>query len=134
MKLGADHYGLLRADKMVIYFAFKDDLNEFASRLLVQIAGIPAHGVPFSTQIDSDGLLSSAADPPQDQTYLGFFPDNSWRIWICNRIAQAIHAARNANLRSMEPWEYAISKLCLAGIDTECWTWRDELDESHVPR
>jgi hypothetical protein len=59
-KIGPNAHGLLRPDKVIVYFSTFSDLRMFADDLMPRLAGIDAHGVPFSSQIDSYGLLSWA--------------------------------------------------------------------------
>src|SRR5439155_4976616 len=64
LKTGAGLHGVLRPDKMVAYFRSHDDLADAAMRLRQQLRGLTAHGVPFTTSIGTDGLLSWGIDPP----------------------------------------------------------------------
>ena len=120
-KVGKDTRGLLRPDKMVLYFAGLDDLAEGAERLRQEIRGCPTQGVPFTAAITADGLLSWGADPPRAaQTPLPQMQE-SWRLWITNRLARALLAARASPAAEIEPWQFALDRVRLEGVDTETW-------------
>lgn len=128
-KVGADAAGLLRPDKIVAYFPDFDRLSEAAGRLGDRLAGLPPHGVPFTAEIAGDGLLSWGADPPvaERSPLLGGW--ESWRLWLTNRLAVALVAARSEG--AAEPWRFALDRMRLEGVDTESWTpgallWRRE--------
>jgi len=116
-KVGVGLWGISRPDKIVIYFTHLDDLLNFASPLRTRLSGCGAHGVPFSAAVSEDGLLSWGADPPRLQGER----TTSWRMWVSWRLAEYLILARAANLKTMEPWQYAIERLSLAGIDTQTW-------------
>ena len=63
-KVGSGAAGLLRPDKIVAYFSDFESLTGCAHRLQAQLAGMPAHGAPFTAEIDAEGLLSWGMDPP----------------------------------------------------------------------
>lgn len=120
-KVGKDAYGLLRPDKMVVYFSNFQDLAEGAEQLRYDLDGCPAQGVPFTAAITSDGLLSWGMDPPRPaQTPLPSMRE-SWRLWITNRLARALLAAQSSLSTAVEPWQFALNRLRLEGIDTATW-------------
>lgn len=123
-KVGASLAGLLRPDKLVIYFERHDDLLAFATPLAERLAGMAAHGVPFSGGLSGDGLLSWGVDPPK--TFGGArWGGESWRAWMTTSLARALIAARRAGLREISPAEYAIARLALDGVDTDTWAPRE---------
>jgi hypothetical protein len=124
LKIGSFAHGLLRPDKFVVYFGNYYDLAAFAERLVPAVAGILAHGVPFSATIDDDGMLSWGIDPPRATARVGHYADDSWRMWLCNRLAVALTAAPRNPEMGIEPWRYALTRLWLSGVDTRTWTWR----------
>lgn len=118
-KVGGDVHGLLRPDKLVAYFAGFDHLAEAADRLSARLAGLPAHGVPFTAEVSSDGLLSWGLDPPRhDQTLT--WSGQSWRLWVVGRLAAALLTARSAG-PAHEPWRYALDRIRLDGVDPSTW-------------
>jgi hypothetical protein len=121
-KIGRNLFGLLRPDKLVVYFKTFDDLEAAAGRLQRELGGMPAHGVPFTAEIAGDGLLSWGIDPPRDQHLLGWRGSESWRLWVTNRLATAILAAKGSGSHSVEPWQFALDRLRLEGLDPESWT------------
>jgi hypothetical protein len=119
-KVGADAAGLLRPDKIVAYFPDFDRLSEAAGRLGDRLAGLPPHGVPFTAGIAGDGLLSWGADPPAAERSPLLGDWESWRLWLTNRLAVALVAARSEG--AAEPWRFALDRVRLEGVDTETWT------------
>ncbi len=115
-KVGAGATGLLRPDKLVAYFCDFEALAEGVSAVRKRLAGMPAHGVPFTAEIARDGLLSWGADPPLSK--LPSAPAESWRLWLARRLAGAIIAGRTAR----EPWRCALDRLRIEGVDTDTWT------------
>ena len=131
-KVGGDVYGLLRPDKIVVYFCSFDDLHEASSQLSDRLDGCPAHGVPFTAEIAGNGLLSWGIDPPRDQQIRDWHGPESWRLWVTNRLAVALLKAKAAPSDVVEPWRFAIDRLRLEGVDTQSWTptpaiWREGL-------
>ncbi|HET7433987.1 MAG TPA: hypothetical protein VFN10_04650 [Thermoanaerobaculia bacterium] len=105
-KTGADAHGLLRPDKLVAYYASFDELAEAAAHLETALRGIPAQGVPFTSEIGGDGLLSWGADPPRRS-------ESSWRHWLVHRLARALITARDVDA--------ALQRVALDGVDVERW-------------
>jgi hypothetical protein len=142
-KVGAGAGGLLRPDKIVAYFETFERLAAAAGALTEHLAGVAAHGVPFTSEIAGGGLLSWGVDPPPAAGLglLGSDGRMSWRLWLTNRLARALIAgvaaagdagaagaagvagARDAAAEgTMEPWRFAVERLRLEGIDTDSWT------------
>lgn len=121
-KIGSDAAGLLRPDKMVLYFRNQEALVEVASELAKQLAGVATHGVPFSAEITPDGLLSWGMDPPQSERALSWQEQESWRLWIVRRLAAAMIAAQHDPHRGMAPAKFALERLRHEGVDVDRWT------------
>jgi hypothetical protein len=124
-KIGADAEGLLRPDKMVAYFPSRETLLAAAEILASRLDGCPAHGVPFTSELAGDGLLSWGVDPPASQRLVSWQPQESWRLWLTNRLANALLTARTsggAGSDGLEPWQYALERVALEGVDTASWT------------
>jgi hypothetical protein len=121
-KIGSSAAGLLRPDKMVVYFSSQEDLLAAASRLALRLDGLPAHGVPFSAEIAGDGLLSWGMDPPTSETRLSWEEPESWRLWIARRLAAALVAAHGAATAGVEPGDFALERLRQEGVDVDEWT------------
>ncbi|HEX9942429.1 MAG TPA: hypothetical protein VGG03_10460 [Thermoanaerobaculia bacterium] len=127
-KVGSNALGLLRPDKIVAYFSGFEPLAEAAAVVCRRLAGAPAQGVPFTSEIGGDGLLSWGVDPPRETPAAD--EGESWRLWLARRLAQALLAARSATAEAAEPWRFALDRLRLEGIDTATWTpgtllWRE---------
>ena len=122
LKVGADADNLLRTDKLIAYFDSFEDLAECADSLRRRFAGIPVDGVPFSAQIDDDGLLSWGLDPPAKHGSRG-----SWRSKIVVRIARAILEGRRQGVA--DPAEWATIHLGLQGVDAQEWRPRADLHD-----
>jgi len=39
----------------------------------------------------------------------------------CWRLAEYLISARSATLNKLEPWQFALERLSVAGIDTDTW-------------
>jgi hypothetical protein len=126
-KIGRDAGGLLRPDKIVAYFGSLEGVEQAASRLAEGLAGCPAQGVPFTAQMTEDGLISRGIDPPPDNALPGWMERESWRLWVTNRLATAILAATPERGGGMEPWQFALRRMRLEGVDTATWTPSDRI-------
>jgi hypothetical protein len=120
-KIGNSAVGLLRPDKIVIYFSSFEILNEAATRLAMRLAGCPVQGVPFTAAITPGGLLSWGIDPAPENGSATSLESVSWRLWITNRLATTLLAAKRAKSKRLEPWRFALERLRLEGIDTDTW-------------
>jgi len=121
-KIGADAAGLLRPDKLVAYFTTRALLDEAAALLRRELAGCDAHGVPFSSGLDDDGLLSWGVDPPDNERALQWLGRESWRLWVAKRLGAALSIAKATPGAAVEPWHFAIERARRHGIDVESWT------------
>ncbi len=121
-KVGEDAAELLRPDKLVLYFDDLDALLAVASRLGERLGGIEPHGVPFSAEIAGRGLLSWGMDPPRSERLLSWQEHGSWRVWVVQRLAVAMVAARSAAEPTMPPWRFALERLRREGVDVDRWT------------
>jgi hypothetical protein len=117
-KIGSDAAGLLRADKIVAWFPDVERLAGAAGAIASRLEGIAAQGVPFTSEIAGEGLLSWGADPPAGAGAWG--TSESWRLWLTRRLARALLDARAAG--APEPWRFAIERIRLDGVDPETWT------------
>jgi hypothetical protein len=119
-KVGSGLHGICRPDKLIVYFDRLDDLHAGAGILRERLDGLPAHGVPFTAAVTRDGLLSWGADPPvrPSADHAG---GTSWRMWVTERLAEHLTVARNAGRGELEPWQFALERLRLSGIDTDRW-------------
>jgi hypothetical protein len=126
-KVGADAAGLLRPDKIVAYFPSFERLAEAAEVVTQRLAGVAVQGVPFTSEIGGEGLVSWGVDPGKEKAVWG--GGESWRLWLTHRLARALLSARAA-AAGVEPWRFAIDRLRLEGVDTDTWTpgalaWRE---------
>ena len=120
-KIGATSRGLLRPDKLVVYFDSVGELDRFASGLEERLQGCPAHGVPFTAPASRDGLLSWGVDPPRRDALPGWRSERSWRLGITDRLARSLLSARDLGTGYVPPWRFALDRLSLDGIDVENW-------------
>lgn len=118
-KIGAGAVGLLRPDKIVAYFPGFERLAHAAGVMAERLAGVPAQGVPFTSEISGDGLLSWGVDPPRSERS-AWGAGESWRLWLTHRLARALLAARS--VEGSEPWRFALERVRLEGVDTGSWT------------
>jgi len=120
-KVGKDLHGLLRPDKIVVYFREFDQLQQAATQIAAALAGIPAQGVPFTAQLDETGLVSWGIDPPVEQHAVPWLQRESWRLRICNRLALALTQGAEQPTNPVSAPEFALARLRLEGIDTDTW-------------
>src|SRR2546425_2803776 len=121
-KIGKDLSGLLRPDKLVVYFSSIEGCQDTAVLLKEKLAGLPAHGVPFTCEIADNGLLSWGIDPPAEEQIFNGQESESWRLWVTNRLATALLIAKAGASDRVEAWQYALERLRLDGVDTQSWT------------
>jgi hypothetical protein len=121
-KIGDSAAGLLRPDKLVLYFTAREQLDEVADALRRELSGCDAQGVPFTAALDDDGLLSWGIDPPESDRPLRWLDSESWRFWIAQRLGAALSVAMLARNAAIEPWRFAIERVRRAGVDVETWT------------
>jgi hypothetical protein len=114
-KIGADLDGLLRPDKLIVYFPSKDALLAAAQALQAIVAKRTVHAVPFTADIAAGGSLSWGIDPASEW----FGERLSWRQWICEKVASALILARNGAIDGIAPWQFALERLQLEGVDTD---------------
>lgn len=127
LKVGSDVTGLLRPDKIVVYLDEHDQVDSATAGLSLRLAGAVGHGVPFTADAGSgDGLLSWGVDPPHSEQAFSWQQKESWRLWLTNQLAVAVVAAQRGGA-TRQPWEYALARLELEGVDTETWTPKQAL-------
>lgn len=127
LKVGSDAHGLLRPDKIVLYFRRFPELQETAARLLKQLEPCAAQGVPFTAELGGSGLLSWGVDPPAGQHNVAWLDRESWRLRICNRLAGALVVARASGTFGESAIIFALERLRLEGVDTDTWSPTREL-------
>jgi len=120
-KFGAAVYGLLRPDKIVAYFSRLPDMTECASTLCRALAGMPAHGVPFSADMSGTGLISWGIDPPESIQPLAWRGPESWRLWVTSRLARSLILARHARAAVVSPIVFSLDRLALEGVNPVTW-------------
>jgi hypothetical protein len=126
-KIGADAAGLLRPDKMVLYADGPDAVQATAAALAPRLVELPAHGVPFSSELGAGGLLSWGMDPPARQLRLPWQAAESWRLWVVRRLAVALSAAlaavnRDTDGPTTSAADFALERLRHEGVDIDHWT------------
>ncbi len=120
-KIGRTLSGLMRPDKLVAYFETFEELATAGDWLGNTLKGTPVHGVPFTAELQGEGLLSWGADPPDDLRSPLWQARESWRLWVTNRLASALLIARSSPSATVEPWQFALLRLQMDGVDTATW-------------
>ena len=122
-KMGMNAADLLRPDKLVAYFATREQLDHVATRLQRELAGCDAQGVPFTATLDDSGLLSWGVDPPETERVARWLQRTSWRLWLVQRLGGALAVAKAARTpAAVEPWRFAVARIERLGVDVESWT------------
>jgi hypothetical protein len=119
-KVGKDLYGVLRPDKFIVYLESDAHLREAASLLGPALSGMRVQITPFTANWDAEGLLSWGMDPPSGER-LSTWEGTSWRRWLTDRLASALLAARQEGPSEIAPWEFAIDRIRMEGVDTQTW-------------
>jgi HopA1 effector protein family len=117
LKVGRGVHGLLRPDKMVVYFARRDDLHGAAQTLAAALAGALPHGTPFTSAVTADGLLSWGVDPTDDEGLVSLLRSESWRERLCNQIAAALVTAPDG-----DRVPFVLARLEAHGVDVRTWS------------
>lgn len=127
-KMGNNAAGLLRPDKLVAYFATREELDEAAAMMRRELAGCEPHGVPFTAAVDESGLLSWGLDPPDSERRLSWLQRRSWRLWIAQRLGGALGMAKAEHRApAVEPWRFALARVQHLGVDVGSWTPQETL-------
>lgn len=121
-KVGMDVNGLLRPDKFVVYFPDHASMRRGIEALVPALRGLPAHGVPFTAAAGASPILSWGVDPPQQDPLPSWRESESWRLWVTNRLALYLLAAKQTGRAALEPWRFALDRLGLDGVDVATWT------------
>jgi hypothetical protein len=111
-KIGNTLQGLLRPDKMVVYFYSRDSLFTTAGILIQFLKGFAPQGVPFSAQLDDNGLLSWGKDPPGD---------GSWRTAVSEKLAAILQHAKENQLNWPLTISYIDATMQSKGLDIRNW-------------
>jgi hypothetical protein len=122
LKIGGTLAGLLRPDKIVCYFDSFDQMSEAASELEPKLEGVAAQGVPFTSELAGEGLISWGVDPASNEGAFGWLGRQSWRLWVTNHLAASLVAAGSG---SVSAWRFALDRLSLEGVDPRTWAPRD---------
>ncbi len=114
-KVARQARALLRPDRMVIYLASPEELDELAGGLAHPLAGLRPQGVPFSGELGGSAALSWGADPPARVRSFA----KSWRTWVTRKLAAYLRAADAADAEGRA--DFARARLAEEGVDLETW-------------
>jgi hypothetical protein len=115
MKIGRHLSGILRPDKLIVYFSEYASARDFARETAAVLGSYDSQGTPFSFQVDPENpLVSLGVDPPRR-----FTEAYSWRLYITNKLALAINGARRSSARN--PLDYIHSYMRLIDVDSLNW-------------
>ena len=117
-KVGGDVHGILRPDKLILYLTDKKAVLPVAQELCTALVGVASQGVPFSTPVDSNGLVSYGVDLSA-RTTADRRRGLSWRQFIAGRLAKSIKDARDLQTDALV--DFAFHRLRLEGIDPDTW-------------
>jgi len=121
-KAGAGILGIQRPDKLVAYFDNYSDLEQSARSILMLLRGKEPHGVPFTCSIDESPIVSWGVDPPLEHSRaIQWQESESWRLWVCNRLASSILFGRAQNENPEHLERYCLARLDSEGVDILRW-------------
>jgi hypothetical protein len=86
-----------------------------ATRLLPLLQDSPAEPLPFSVPLDSEARLSFGKDPARGS--IDWLEGQSWRLWLCGRLARAIAASSDQSETAFPPWRFALLRAMTLGLD-----------------
>jgi hypothetical protein len=119
-KTGSNYHGIMRPDKLVVYFDNFEDLKDTAQKIYHSTGNFSAQGVPFSAPILDTLMLSWGMDPPA-----GKRKPISWRLWITKELASGI--VEGKKMLADEPWQYAVQYIRAKGFKTDTWEPNEDL-------
>jgi hypothetical protein len=119
-KTGSNYHGIVRPDKLVVYFDNLEELKNTAQKIYDMTGNLSAQGVPFSAPISDSLILSWGIDPPA-----GKKAAISWRAWITKELAAGI--VEGKKMLVDELWQYALQYVRLKGFNTETWEPEESL-------
>lgn len=116
MKIGRVLAGLLRPDKLIVYFSRYPEAREFALSMSRRLRDFKGQGNPFSFQVNPEhALVTMGVDPPRKlDEFL------SWRVYVTGKLALAIQGARRDQTR--DALAYVADYLRLLGVDGRSWS------------
>lgn len=120
-KVGSNLPGLARPDKIIAYFGNFEQVEAVGARLAERIAGAPVHGVPFTAELFADGMISWGMDPHEARMF-DWQERASWRVWVAHHLARSLVDSRRTPNRMIAPWQFALERLRLDGVDPDTWT------------
>ena len=121
MKIGRNLSGILRADKLIVYFSEYPPALDFACKMSKTLTSFHYQGTPFSFQVNPDNpLVSMGVDPPRK-----FGDLFSWRLYITNKLSLAMQGARRTKAKN--PINYIHTYMRMIGVDS--YNWRPLSDD-----
>lgn len=120
-KTGADHHGIARSDKFIIYFSGYAEMKKAADMLTHFLEPFAAHGVPFTAALDDKGLISWGIDPPAAEV-IQQLEGGSWRAGVAEKISSAIIQAKSNSLDKKGSFDFVYQKMLTEGINPLTWT------------
>jgi hypothetical protein len=107
--------GILRPDKLMVYFWDIKPALSFARDMASVLARFPGQGTPFTHQASAGSeLVSLGVDPPQTSRQ-----GASWRLYLTTKLSLAIQGARRN--QAPQPLEYVRSYMSVLGVDSRAW-------------
>jgi len=119
LRAAGDPRGLLRPDKLVVYFAKLEDALRFGAAASEALGSARAHGVPFTKQFGKTPLVSIGVDPAPSAHNRSRRGNRSWRATVTHRLAAAILDVRRE--RPASPLPLVLEAVRGGGIDPAEW-------------
>lgn len=131
LKVGRTPHGILRPDRLVVYFERRADLVRAAEQLTVSLVDLPAHGVPFTAPLFATTLLSWGADlNPNGGPGLAA---DSWRGWVTRTLGMALDTVRRGLPAGLTPEGFALLRLSVDGVNPRTFAPSNTFFALHAP-
>jgi hypothetical protein len=115
MKTARTLPGLLRADKLFVYFSEYAAARDFAMRIHPLLDTFKPHGVPFTHQVAPENpLVSLGVDPPAR-----LIEGGSWRSYLADKLALCLVNINRA--KPDDPMAYLHTYMRMIDVDSRRW-------------
>ncbi|MDB5007776.1 MAG: hypothetical protein JWP45_2169 [Mucilaginibacter sp.] len=116
-KIGKGVHGMLRPDKLVLYFQSMEAMLSVANELRHSLNGVDAQGVPFTNPTDTGALISWAIEP--NAISVNYEGVTSWRMYVSKCISRSMKLS--AFMYGDHSVASVLKRIRLNGIEPDNW-------------